>query len=383
MKSRIKYWTKDENVRNFGDSLSEFLASELFLDIEDNGPDVHLIGSVISDGFVPPPRLDQDGREIEGPRVTFWGCGIRQPESLTLQNYENVELLAVRGPVSASDLRLGASVPTGDPALLLPALYEPRMVQRFAGRRICIPHFHEKRSDRELLDLCGCELVLRPNIAPGNDAIKSFIDALCSASFVLTASLHGAITAAAYGRPFAFWNIGWLDLPTKWQDTAALLNIPFQLCTTVEEAETFFREEVVQNYRRPPTWQLLSRAPFPLKPVALLKVLDYELRAEACGSEKVGEFLSLFTELSSHFDRLAVGINERRARRWASLGRDVDRARGEAEHARDESVALRSQVDNLSAELEAARTEAAALHERLRAHVAQSEQAAAEAASRT
>src|SRR5262249_35650281 len=154
-----------------------------------------------------------------------WGCGIRERGGLSAENRKRIQILSVRGPISASDLALGAT-PQGDPALLLPALYTPKRKRKFAEKATCIPHFHDRRPDEILLSQSGCDLVLRPNIPSGERFIEQFIDAVVSSRFVLSASLHGAIVAAAYGRPFAFWDPGVIDLPTKWMDFAASIGIP-------------------------------------------------------------------------------------------------------------------------------------------------------------
>ena len=193
--------------------------------------------------------------------------------------------------------------------------------------------------------------------------------------------MHGAIIAAAYGRPFAFWSAGSVDLPTKWRDTADLLNRPYVLCTAIDDAEAYHAKKVVPNYRRPPAWQLLSRAPFPLKPDALLKVLNYELRINGAGDEKVEEFLRLFTEQSDHFDLLAASIKDRGARQHAVLKREVVRARDEAERAMEDANVHRSRAADLDAALAAARAEAADLDLRLAAEAERSKRFAADAAA--
>ena len=124
----------------------------------------------------------------------------------------------VRGPLSRSALRLGETVPIGDPGLLLPALHRPAEVPEPKGAAIVVPHFHDKRSDDELRNLTGCTSVLRPNIPNNIAGIIDFLNRLIAADFVLTGSLHAAIAAAAYGRPFAFWDSGSVDLPFKWHD---------------------------------------------------------------------------------------------------------------------------------------------------------------------
>jgi hypothetical protein len=94
------------------------------------------------------------------------------------------------------------------------------------GRTICIPHIHEPKPHDELLRLSGAELILSPEIDASEDALRDLLDKIASAEFVLTGSLHGAIIACAYKRPFAFWDSGHVDVPFKWEDFARSVNIP-------------------------------------------------------------------------------------------------------------------------------------------------------------
>src|SRR5258708_8886752 len=118
---RLAYWLKGEKLQNFGDYLGEFLAETLFV-VFDEASQLRLSGRVIDDGLIPPDLAQQDQFDRSQRRVSFWGCGIRTRGGFLLTHKAYVDIFAVRGPISASDLRLGQTVPTGDPALLLPAL---------------------------------------------------------------------------------------------------------------------------------------------------------------------------------------------------------------------------------------------------------------------
>jgi len=300
---RLAYWLKGDRTQNFGDYLGEFILKSLFVAF-DEGPKLHLSGSVIDDGMIP---LVDDPIDPSQPRVSFWGCGIRTRGGLLRANRAHIEFFAVRGPVSASDLRLGNSVPFGDPGLLLPALYKPRVATQFRGKAVCIPHINDERSDEDLLSLAAGDVILRSSILDNHDAFLAFIDSVASAGFVLSASLHGAVVAAAYGRPFAFWDNGHLDLPTKWEDFASYANFETHGIRTISDAITYYESKIAPTLAIPSLWPLLANAPCQIKPTALLKVLQYELMREGDieASKALDSKIESFLANPEHFDRLA------------------------------------------------------------------------------
>ena len=306
---RVKYWRKDQKVQNFGDSLSKYLSNALFF-VFDEEADVRIIGSVIDDGFVPErPPFNLPGADPGQTRVIFWGCGMRQPSGLCQENRAKIEVLAVRGPLSASELRLGNDVPVGDPGLLLPALYAPALHAEFRDRSICIPHFNDTRSDEDLRAFSGCDCILRPNIGNQERDLLRFVDAVHSARFVLSASLHGAIAAVAYDRPFAFWGNGNgdVDLPFKWKDLAALIRIPVQMAANEQEGQQIFREAIAPRLDLPSLLPLLANAPFQIRPSALLRVMHHDLARRGAGPTQgeITRWITVFSERSSHFQTLA------------------------------------------------------------------------------
>jgi hypothetical protein len=303
---RLAYWLKGERLQNFGDYLGEFLAETLFL-VFDEASFLRLSGSVIDDGMIPPNLANDDQFDLSQPRVSFWGCGIRTRGGLLHATKAHIDLFAVRGPVSASDLRLGQEIPIGDPALLLPALYSPKPHPLFQGKSLCIPHFHDQRDDEELLSFAKGDTIIRTAIPNNKAALLRFIDAVASASFVLSASLHGAIVAAAYGRPFAFWDNGHVDLPTKWEDFAASARLEMHGCKTIAEARGYYKTKIKPKLRLPSLWPLLASAPCQLNPLGLLKVLRYELTREGSveASRALDPKIETFCANANHFELLA------------------------------------------------------------------------------
>lgn len=289
----IYYWQKGERVQNFGDYLAEFFMEELFYPIGNAKNCVFIGGSVIDDLFVPEPQ--HDNRET---KIVFWGSGVRTKGGPSEHRRKGAQFLAVRGTATASALRLGAAVPLGDPAFLLPALYTPTPTDGFVNKTICIPHFHDQRSDEDLRKLSGCDEVLRPNLSSHTSELRRFIDAVGSAKFVLSAAMHGAVTAAAYNRPFGFWDNGEIDVPLKWEEIAEQLSIPLIFSASLPEAMANYEKSIRPAVRIPSLIASLSKAPFPIRPAALLNVVKFELANAP--AEKV---LSRLESIISLFER--------------------------------------------------------------------------------
>ena len=130
-------------------------------------------------------------------KCVVWGSGIIS-KNLAVKD---AKYLAVRGPQTRNFLRRnGFEVPEiyGDPALLLPDYYSPRIAKKY--RLGVIPHYNDyelvknwfKNSDDVLLiDLMT------------ND-IESTTDQILACEKIISSSLHGIIVSHAYGIP-AVW----------------------------------------------------------------------------------------------------------------------------------------------------------------------------------
>src|SRR4030095_14557297 len=103
------YWRKGSLELNFGDYVSEYLVDHLFLETARRHAEIRLIGSVLHNSFVPTGEGNPD--------LIVWGCGIRERGGLDPKLRGRVEILSVRGPISASELGLG-TIPQGDPVFL-------------------------------------------------------------------------------------------------------------------------------------------------------------------------------------------------------------------------------------------------------------------------
>lgn len=277
LRETLPYWQEDATLQNFGDYLTQYLLERLFLRTPRQRREIRLIGSYLDDGIVALARDRQPEVDV-GKRAALlaWGGGLRKPGSLSQCQRPYVEILSVRGPLSRRDLGLDPLFPIGDPGLLMPALYRPHIREDFVGRTLCVPHYNDARSVEDIIDATGADRVLRPNIHKSLGSIERFIDALTSAEFVLCGSLHAAIVAAAYGRPFSFWDSGAIDIPFKWADFAASINSPCAFQANLKDGQVFYHTEIRDVLKLPPLWGMLSVAPFPIRPDALISILNHE-----------------------------------------------------------------------------------------------------------
>jgi hypothetical protein len=304
MKLNINYHLKGHPIQNFGDFLSEYFLRTLFLPVGLPARAIHLVGSVIADTFLPPPN-----RLTECPpdrRTIFWGCGARGEATLSDANRKVIEILSVRGPLSRSALRLDDAIPIGDPGLLLPGLYPAATRGNGLGQVLLVPHFSDKRTDAELLTITGCEAILRPNIPNDPAAVLQFIDELLAADFVLSASLHAAIVAAAYGCPFAFWDSGNINVPFKWADFAASVGIPSAFQSRIDEARRHYVERVRPALHIPVLWPLLTVAPLAVRPDAFIKIVNMDIRRHGLSALSI----SPSSGVSDRLQRVLVDLSD-------------------------------------------------------------------------
>ena len=197
-------------------------------------------------------------------RLDFWGCGWRG-NWLDSTLLEQVDIHAVRGPLTHRRFKLGDNIPQGDPGLLTPWLcpHEPND----HGRSIVIPHFRRTYalSASERCRRSGCEMLvptqvrfddtphvrrkLRAHIETFYGHTVLSIDCptlmeavaqIAGASFVLTGSLHGAILAQAFGVPWAAYYDGYVDTLPKWYDWAAYLGIDLDFVRNLAEGEKWW-----------------------------------------------------------------------------------------------------------------------------------------------
>lgn len=269
---RLLFWTQDEPVRNFGDLLSAYIAEKGLIAPLFPADRYRLIGSAIDEAV-----LAADLRQVGKDEATIacWGCGARSFAGLSDATRERVALFGVRGPLSRAALALQEGTPLGDPALLLPLLYKPNVSTGSGSDEVlCVPHFNEPLSDQEILTRTGADAILSPRVSNFADC-ELLIDRIANAELVLAGSLHAAIVAFAYGTPFAFLDLGFVDAPFKWQDFASLIQIEPKWSQSVSEARVQAQRNAVKACW-PSVLPMLAACPWGVRPELMLAARGFD-----------------------------------------------------------------------------------------------------------
>lgn len=184
------WWMRTPHPGNFGDTLSPYIVERISGTPPRLGPrteSVLAIGSII---------------KFAGAKSRVWGSGTaRRSDTLAA----DAQYTAVRGPLTRdSVLRSGGSCPEvfGDPALLLPRLYTPKPTgERF---KVGVIRHLQDRGQRLVLE-GPTEISI---VRVGHAELEQFIDEVAACEAVLSTSLHGLITAHAYGIPARWCTFG-------------------------------------------------------------------------------------------------------------------------------------------------------------------------------
>lgn len=126
-----------------------------------------------------------------------WGSGIIAKEF----HVENATFLAVRGPQTRQFLiEKGYNVPEvfGDPALLLPKYYNPKIEKKY--KIGIIPHYNDFKKVKDFYS--DASEVLLIDLMTNN--IEETTNKFLACDKIVSSSLHGIIVAHAYGIP-AVW----------------------------------------------------------------------------------------------------------------------------------------------------------------------------------
>lgn len=185
------------NPYNLGDSLGEVIVQFL---LEQKGIDMDAPVSKTK-------HLNCVGSNIFGSYqdATIWGSGAF-PRYPTKKQYfcqklsgRKLDIRAVRGPLTREVLqKLGYNCPEtyGDPAILMPMIYNPNIEKKYHS--LVIPQYFYEKKFR----------AAHPNermVSMNTNDYKHVIDEIVASEIVITSSLHGIILAEAYGVPAVFF----------------------------------------------------------------------------------------------------------------------------------------------------------------------------------
>jgi pyruvyltransferase len=203
-KINVIWW----NSKNWGDALNPVLVQYLSglkpFDIHlytlnpKNEPIYTAIGSIL--GFYYLLSYDKIVKN-----TIIWGTGF-MTESGRFHRAPR-QICAVRGPLTRENIqKSGVKCPEiyGDPALLYPHIYRPRITKKY--KLGIIPHHNEKENKLIRIFENLPEIKLIDIEGPINDVV----DQICSCKYIASSSLHGIIAADAYGIPSV-----WIKLSDK------------------------------------------------------------------------------------------------------------------------------------------------------------------------
>ena len=201
-------------------------------------------------------------------KCLVWGSGFREYGSKT----NCKQIYAVRGYLSLQRLNLeNKQIAIGDPAILLPYIYQPNRRQTYKQVSI-IPHY----KDHEMI--CTLNNRNRNIINIMTNDVEEFIDQIVSSKFVLSTSLHGVIIAHAYHIPALWIKCGYVGSSDfKYYDYFSSVRIEDYPDLRAEEVVGYSDDEIfslfeLYNKQSLPQInveklrvQLLASAPFELK----------------------------------------------------------------------------------------------------------------------
>ena len=128
---------------------------------------------------------------------TVWGAGLMREEHADfVPPGSSVDIRAVRGPETRRALMSkGVECPEiyGDPAMLLPLVFQPRRKVKYALG--VVPHLSHYEEVQRLF--AGQDVLMISPRMPW----MSVVERLCACEQIVSSSLHGVILAEAYGVP--------------------------------------------------------------------------------------------------------------------------------------------------------------------------------------
>ncbi len=184
---RLHWWRAKPN---FGDAISPLVVAHL------SGREVQHVRPEYADMIALGSLLQVVRRTFDAPRdadrPVVWGTGLLGPVR-GLRFLDNVDIALVRGPITAALLKL-ETVQFGDPGLLVNEVIARKGPR---GPRVGIVPHHSLINDPALVALLASDptyLLIDPT-----DPAPKVCAAIAGCAHVFASSLHGLITADAYG----------------------------------------------------------------------------------------------------------------------------------------------------------------------------------------
>jgi len=136
--------------------------------------------------------------QMSSDNCIIWGAGFMTDQKPRVPIPQSI--CAVRGPLTRKiflDHNIECPEVYGDPALLLPLIYNPKIVKKY--KIGFLPHYADKKSEY-LLPYKNNQNVLFIDVQIGKD-YKTLINQILSCECIVTSSLHGLILSHSYNIP--------------------------------------------------------------------------------------------------------------------------------------------------------------------------------------
>lgn len=254
------YWREDQAILNFGEHITPYILNYHGVKwknwsrrSEEDKECILIIGSELHKATM--QMLKESGIN----KIHIWGQGKGTGNNFNQAEY-SVEFYLVRGEETKKQLKLDASIPTGDPAFVMPLICDVVKRQKI-NNIIYIPH-HTHRSNikekqekwlfNEYIDI----------MIHSKDFINT-LNKIVNAQFVMTTSLHVSIICMAYNVPFCVIVDDKEKLnyyPEKWKDVFDWAGINFKICKSFNEGVDWWKGSV-KDSRLPDANEILHTFP--------------------------------------------------------------------------------------------------------------------------
>lgn len=241
------------NISNFGDNCNLYILSKLsglpisFTEIESEKKKIVAIGSILN---------------WCNENCIAWGPGLANDSDIV---NKDTKITCIRGPLTRNIAwKCGnKSEPAlGDPVLLLPKLFFPKIDKQYQTG--LIPHFIQQSHVYQQIN----NKLENTNIINILEQPEHIIKEILKCEKILSSSLHGIIAAHAYGIPATWATFGkeiggdGIKFKDYYQSVDLKISIPINLSLLENLVKNTDIEYVLPKIDR--TKELLQSAPFPI-----------------------------------------------------------------------------------------------------------------------
>lgn len=218
------------------------------------------------------------------PSAYIWGSGFQNPN----WKFKGGKLCAVRGKYTADrliELGFPKCDVCGDPALLLPLLYQPLVRKKYKVG--FIPHIKELDAVSKFVDNCKYGHCI--NIC--TEKVEETIDEILSCEYIISSSLHGLIVAHAYGIPALFFQYTHKGEGLfKYNDYFSSVGIPIYEPEQLSESNILTEDSFFEYFEKNKEKSFIKTDLYQMQE-NLLKVAPFILREKYWGSQLEAEIV--------------------------------------------------------------------------------------------